>query len=146
MHMLPALNPAKKPEPDPFRLSSLTAQQPRRLPDAAFAPLRPALPTIQEQALKKPNLMLDEEEEEEEQDEAAKAFLANCIAPTLSQLELRTLLKVRISGASGITNVHDQRHNVSPSGLKVELAQRLEQAVKSKAIPMEAVVRGPLPS
>lgn len=37
--------------------------------------------------------------------------------------------------------MHDQRHNVSPSGLKVELAQRLEQAVKSKAIPMEAVVR-----
>lgn len=100
MHMLPALNPAKKLEPDPFRLSSLSAQQPRRLPDAAFSPLRPALPTMPEQALKKPSLLLEEEEEEEEQDEAAKAFLATCIAPTLSQLELRTLLKVRTNSAS----------------------------------------------
>lgn len=137
--MLPAPTLSKKPEPDPFRPSPLAAQQ-RRLPDAAFAPLR--APTLQEQALKKAAVMMwEEEEEEEEQDEAAKAFLANSIAPSLSQLELRTLLKVRVACVGRAPDADMQKFNVSPSGLKVELAQRLEHAVKTKAIPMEAVVR-----
>ena len=36
----------------------------------------------------------EEDEEDEEVDEATRAFLATSIAPSLSQLELRTLLKV----------------------------------------------------